>query len=95
MTKIEEKSKEVAEILKMLSNENRLLIICALVDGPLTVTEIMSYVSTVTQSSVSQQLSILKAHNILDYQKKGQNVSYYISDDKILKLVEFLKLTFC
>ena len=34
---MEEKAKNIAELLKILANEHRLLILCALGKGPLTV----------------------------------------------------------
>ena len=37
---MEEKAKRIAELLKLLANEHRLLILCALMKGPLTVGEI-------------------------------------------------------
>ena len=40
---MEEKAKKIAELLKLLANEHRLLILCALVQGPLTVGEIHSF----------------------------------------------------
>lgn len=95
MHSMEEKSREVAELLKVLANENRLLILCALVESPLTVSEIAKMVSGVSQSSISQHLSILKSQNILDYKKNGQNVTYFISDKNIFKLLEFLKEKYC
>ncbi len=95
MVSMEENSKEVAELLKVLANNNRLLILCALLENNLTVTELSKFVPNISQSSLSQHLSILKSHNILDCNKSGQNVTYFISDKRISALFEVLKTQYC
>ncbi len=92
---MEQNAKELADILKVLANENRLLILCALAEQPLTVTEIFKKVGGITQSAISQHLSILKAHGILDYEKHGQQVIYYISDHRIEPVMKVLKEQYC
>lgn len=95
MATMEEKSKDLAEMLKVLANENRLLILCSLVQKPLTVNEILEFVPNIKQSALSQHLSIMKANKILESEKQGQNVKYFIKDEKIIKLFNFLKETYC
>ncbi len=95
MATMEEKSKQLADLLKVLANENRLLIICALTESPLTVTELSKFVPNISQSSISQHLSILKSNNILDYNKKGQSVTYFIKDERVVELFEVLKCQYC
>ncbi len=95
MKSMEEKSKVVAELLKVLANENRLLILCALTDGPLNVTEISKYVPNITQSSLSQHLSLLKANNILEYEKKGQNVTYFLKDERVVEILNTIQKYYC
>ncbi len=95
MVSMEENSKEVAELLKVLANSNRLLILCALLENSLTVTELSKFVPNISQSSLSQHLSILKSNNILDFKKTGQNVTYFISDKRIAALFEVLKSEYC
>ncbi|MFV0520462.1 MAG: ArsR/SmtB family transcription factor [Lachnospirales bacterium] len=95
MATVEEKAQEVSELLNILSNQNRILILCCLINNPLTVNEILKLIPTIKQSSLSQQLSILKANNILSSEKTGQNVKYFIKDKKIILLFEFLKEHYC
>ncbi len=92
---MEEHVKVVAELLKVLANENRLLILCYLIEGPLTVSELSSKIATITQSALSQHLAILKAHKIVDSIKKGQSITYSIDDERILSVMEVLKATYC
>lgn len=92
---MEEKAKQIAELLKVLANQNRLLILCALIEGPLTVGEIRKYTGDISQSALSQHLGLLRSCGILDYEKKGQNIQYFIQDHKVEKVLEVLKIQYC
>ncbi len=92
---MKEDAKRIAELLKVLANENRLLILCALMQQPMTVSEIGEYVPDITQSALSQHLALLKAHSILDNKKSGQKITYFITDNRVREVVEVLKKYYC
>lgn len=92
---MEENAKKIAELLKVLANENRLLILCALMKRPMTVGEIANYVPSITQSALSQHLTLLKAHGILDNRKTGQNITYTIADHRVEEVLHVLKKHYC
>lgn len=92
---MEMKAKQLAELLKVLANENRLLIFCSLMDGPKTVSKIAEKVPNITQSALSQHLAILKAHGILDFKKNGQSITYSISDHRVEEIINVLKKFYC
>lgn len=92
---MEEKEKQIAELLKVLANENRLMIFCALMDQAMTVGEIAKCVPNITQSALSQHLTLLKAHGILDSQKSGQSVTYSIADHRVEEIIHVLKKYYC
>ena len=92
---MEEKAKKIAELLKILANENRLLILCALLKSPLTVGEIYVYTPSITQSALSQHLNHLKTAGILDSEKSGMNVVYSITDERVIALMGSLKKYYC
>ncbi|WP_317855716.1 metalloregulator ArsR/SmtB family transcription factor [Chakrabartyella piscis] len=94
MEQMQEKSKEIAELLKILANENRLLILCELAQEPRSVSYLLERLQ-ITQSGISQHLAILKAHGILEYDKKAQTVIYKVKDQRILQLLETIKSTYC
>ena len=95
MTGMEENAKQIAELLKVLANENRLLILCGLMDRPMTVNEIMKLVPRITQSALSQHLMLLKAHGILDNSKSGQSVTYSVADYRVEEIINVLKKYYC
>lgn len=88
-------AKEVGNLLKVLSNENRLLIVCYLIKKSMNVTELNEKLDHLTQSALSQHLSILKAHKIVKSNKSGLNTVYSINDERVLKLIECLKDNYC
>lgn len=92
---MEEKAKQIAELLKVLANENRLMIFCALMERPMNVGEIAKHVPNITLSALSQHLSLLKAHGILDFEKSGQNITYSIADHRVEEIIHVLKKHYC
>ncbi len=92
---MEEQAKMIAELLKLLANEHRLLILCALVRGRLTVGEIHKYVPNITASALSQHLNQLKTAGILSSEKQGMHVVYEIHDPRVVLLMEAIKDQYC
>lgn len=90
-----DKAKNIAELLKVLANENRLMIVCHLLEAPLTVSELHEKINNLTQSALSQHLAMLKAHKILDSNKSGLSITYSIQDDRIRKVIQVLKENYC
>lgn len=87
--------KQIAELLKVLANESRLLIFCGLMEKPMTVAEISKYVPKITKPALSQHLALLKAHGILDFTKSGQNVTYSVADHRVDEVINILKKYYC
>lgn len=90
-----EKTKEISELLKVLANENRLSIVCHLIEKPMTVSELHERLNHVTQPALSQHLSMLKANKILDSSKNGLAITYFIKDKRIINVIESLKSSYC
>jgi len=85
---MEEQAKKIAELLKLLANEHRLLILCALLKGRLTVGKIHQYTPNITASALSQHLNQMKIAGILSSEKQGMNVFYWIEDERVIALIE-------
>jgi len=85
----------MAELLKVLANENRLLILCALIQGAKTVNQIGEYVPKITQSALSQHLILMKTAGILKSDKHGLNVTYTIADHRVEEVIALLKQYYC
>ena len=92
---MEEHAKKVAELLKLLANEHRLLILCALIQGPRNVSQIHAYTPNITASALSQHLNQLRSAGLLRSEKRGMNVVYWIGDHRVLSLIDVLKEQYC
>ncbi len=69
--------KAQAEIMKALSHPTRLFIIHQLAQGEKCVSELTEMVGADT-STVSKHLSIMKNAGIIDYEKRGTNIYYFL-----------------
>lgn len=87
-------AEEAAEVLKSIANPNRLMILCSLVEGEMTVGAINDRVP-LSQSALSQHLARLRAENLVATRKEGQTVHYRISDPRIVELMSRLYELYC
>jgi len=87
-------SKNVADVLKILSNPDRLAILCFIDTDEKNVNSIVDH-THLSQPQVSQYLAQMKEQNILEANREWRNISYKISDKKILDLMQSLKRIFC
>lgn len=92
---MEEKAKKIAELLRLLANEHRLLILCALRKGPLTVGELRRFTPHISASALSQHLNQLRTAGILASEKQGMNVIYRIQDQQAAALLEAIREYYC
>ncbi|MGD2167309.1 MAG: metalloregulator ArsR/SmtB family transcription factor [Gammaproteobacteria bacterium] len=83
-----------ARLMKAVGNENRLMVLCALVDGELTVTELLERVD-LSQSALSQHLAVLRSAELVATRRESQSIYYSLSGSTAGKLIEFLHETYC
>ncbi|HLH32233.1 MAG TPA: metalloregulator ArsR/SmtB family transcription factor [Terriglobia bacterium] len=82
-----------AEFFKALAHPLRIQIIDALRDGEFGVNELCERLQ-VEQSTVSQQLAVLRSRNIVVGRKEGLNVYYSVRDTTVFKLLDVAKQIF-
>lgn len=92
---LEEQARRVAELLGRLANENRLLILCALEDGPKTVGQIGEKAPSLTRPALSQYLHLLREGGLVHGEKQGQYVVYSLSDERLPQLLGTLRRLYC
>ena len=83
-----------AEFLRSFANETRLMLVCQLVDGEKNVSE-LSEALDARQSTISQQLALLRREGIVAARKEAQAVYYSLADENAQKLVGLLYDMFC
>lgn len=86
---------EAAQLLKLLGNESRLLILCFLaVRGEMTVGELVNVVK-LSQSALSQHLARLREDGLVTYRRDSQTLHYRVIDQRALRVLQVLKDIFC
>jgi ArsR family transcriptional regulator len=81
-------------MLKTLANSNRLMILCHLIKGPMTVSELVDALA-LSQSAVSQHLLKLKQNKIVSSEAKGKNAWYRIDSAEVTALMAVIQLIYC
>jgi len=87
-------AQQASEFLKTLSHEARLVILCLLVEGEKSVTEIEQMLS-LRQPAVSQQLARLRADNLVDTRRDGKNIYYSLARPEVREIIGALHAAFC
>ena len=87
-------AQEASEFLKALSHEARLVILCLLVEGEKSVTEIEEMLS-LRQPAVSQQLARLRADELVETRRDGKNIYYSLARPEVRDIIAALHAAFC
>jgi DNA-binding transcriptional ArsR family regulator len=83
---LESRAGEAADLMKLLANDQRLIILCRLSDDEMSVSELGEHVS-LAQSALSQHLAKLRAHGLVATRREGQNIYYRLASPTAQKLV--------
>ena len=95
IAEFEKNAVEVANILRALANERRLMILCQLVEyGEATVGSLVEEVG-ISQSALSQHLSKMRDEGIVTFRRESQTIWYRIADQRIEQLFATLHHLFC
>lgn len=83
-----------AGFLKALAHEGRLLILCSLVGGEKSVTELEQLLGA-RQAAVSQQLARLRLEGLVNCRREGKAIYYSLGDPRAARLIEVMHELFC
>lgn len=87
-------ARKASELLKALSHETRLLVLCLLSEGEKSVSELEEIMS-LPQAAVSQQLARLRFDGLVETRREGRMIYYSIASAEISTIVEQLYTLFC
>ena len=85
---------EVCDLMTLLSNRSRLMILCLLTEGEKSVGQLAEAIKA-RDTAVSQQLAVLRRERIVRPRRDGQTMFYRIIDPKVAEVLEFLYVKFC
>jgi len=91
---IREHATEAAAFLKALANDQRLLMLCCLLEGSLSVGEINERVP-LSQSALSQHLGVLREAGLVTTTRQSQTIYYALAKGPALQIMEVLYTAFC
>jgi ArsR family transcriptional regulator len=85
---------DASTFLKAISHEGRLMILCHLVTGEKSVTELEELLSA-RQAAVSQQLARLRLEGLVTPRREGKAIYYSLADDRPKRVLEVIYDMFC
>jgi DNA-binding transcriptional ArsR family regulator len=95
LKKLAKQAGAVAQLLKLMSHEKRLLVLCFLaVRGEMTVGELVG-VAKLSQSALSQHLAKLRADGLVEFRRAAQTLHYRVVDQRALQVLQSLKEIYC
>ncbi|MGO4409287.1 MULTISPECIES: ArsR/SmtB family transcription factor [unclassified Brevundimonas] len=94
LDRFQQSAGQAARLLKSLSNEHRLMILCQLGDGEMQVSQLQACVG-LSQSALSQHLARLREDELVATRRDGTAVFYRIDDPAALKVIAVLAEIYC
>ena len=91
---VQARAEDAAALLKALANPDRLLLLCQLVEGERSVTE-LGLLSGIAQPSLSQQLSVLRGERLVATRREGKSVIYRIDSPAAMTILQALYGLYC
>lgn len=85
---------KAAAAMKVLANEDRLLLLCSLSQGERCVSELEALLQ-IRQPTLSQQLGVLRTEGVVRTRRDGKNIYYAIAQDELLEIMSVLYRLYC
>ncbi len=94
LERIQNNAKRASTLLKAMSNQHRLMILCQLVPGEKCVGELEKIVG-LSQSALSQHLARLRRDTLVQTRRDAQTIYYSLSGDEASAVIETLYGLYC
>jgi DNA-binding transcriptional ArsR family regulator len=85
---------QACQLMKVLTNPDRLLILCQLTQQEKCVSELQDLLGIV-QPTLSQQLTVLRKEKLVATRREGKNIYYRFSSPQAFAVMEVLYSQFC
>ena len=87
-------AQQAVGLLKLLGNEDRLLLLCELSQGECGVSELEQRLG-IRQPTLSQQLAVLRADGVVSTRREGKNIYYSVASPELLEILGLLYRLYC
>jgi DNA-binding transcriptional ArsR family regulator len=91
---MKEHASEAAALMKALGNEQRLLVLCNLLEQPMTVGELHQRMS-LSQSALSQHLALLREAGLVETRREAQSIHYSLPPGPVTRVMALLQDIYC
>ena len=91
---LKENAQKASSLLKAMSNERRLLILCSLAEGELSVGQ-MEQMVDLSQSALSQHLARLRHDGIVETRRNAQTIYYSLKGEAARTVIKTLHNLYC
>lgn len=91
---MEQHAGEASALLHAMASEHRLMVLCSLVQGELTVGALLERVP-LAQSALSQHLAVLRHEGLVKTRRQGQAIHYSLVPGPALGIIRVLYENFC
>ena len=85
---------EAVAALKALGNPVRLLLLCQMSQGEISVGELQAQLD-IQQPTLSQQLGVLRREGVVNTRRDGKKIFYSVADERLLVLLRTLYKLYC
>lgn len=87
-------AEKACKLMKVLSNPDRLLLLCQISEGEKCVTELEETLN-IHQPTLSQQLTILREEGLVSTRREGKYIYYSIANTTTLEVMQVLYQNYC
>lgn len=94
LTTMQAAAANACALLKVLANPDRLLLVCRLSQGELSVGELEEELG-IRQPTLSQQLGLLRENGLVATRREGKNIFYSVASPQALAVMAVLYQQFC
>jgi len=94
ISELKNNASKASELLKVMANQSRLMILCNLLDGEKSVQQLQGHVG-LSQSALSQQLAILRGQRLVSTRREAQSVYYSLASEEAETLIGTLYEIYC
>ena len=91
---LEARAAEAEAFLRSLASRHRLMILCNLIDGEMSVGELVQRLG-LTQSNLSRHLAMLREEGLVATRREGTSIYYRIASPRARALLAELYRLFC
>jgi DNA-binding transcriptional ArsR family regulator len=85
---------DAVSLLKGLANESRLMIMCVLSEGEISVGDLNKRIK-LSQSALSQHLAVLREQDLVQTRRESQTIFYRLRDTAAMNIIAMLHETYC